>query len=157
MTGDDENFRKWPPTILAKISGHLAVDGVETLKNLILAGPEMKDAALSFESLSRLNMSIRHDYPWWSDPYSYYYRLFLKCVVARNPYTLYVDCLRLAFKASEINVALYILNDIKDVFPHAKIMFIMLSFCAGRDCLDVFNSFRKKFPGPATWSGCGLS
>lgn len=96
---------------------------------------------LSEETLCCVRLNRRHDFPWWSDPILWYYNIYKRCLEAKNPYALYVHSLHLGFKSGEIFAARYILNDIKDVYPYAKLMFIMLSFCTGVDCNEVYQQF----------------
>ncbi|VVB04057.1 unnamed protein product [Arabis nemorensis] len=135
---------KLPHYVLAKIASFLAAYGVDDLKNSILAGPELKDASLSEVALHRLSMVNHFDYPWWGHEFFWYKSLFKRCLQAKNPYALYIHSLRLAFYDSDIWSAIYILDQIKDMYPYAKLMYVMLCWCVGWDLLDVFVLFRMK-------------
>ncbi|VVB04056.1 unnamed protein product [Arabis nemorensis] len=111
---------KLPSNVLNKIASFATADGIESLKKYIRACSELNSAAFSVEALFRL-------------------------IVAKHSYALYIENVRLAFNVSEIDVALYILDDVKDVIPHAKLMYIMLCFYAGRECSDVYLEFQRKF------------
>ncbi|VVA95068.1 unnamed protein product [Arabis nemorensis] len=146
--------KKLPPSVLAKIARFTADNRIEDLKNFIRVGPDLKNVALSNEALYHLCVEYRHDFAWWSGTNSWYYGLFIKLVGAKNSYALYIESIRLAFNVGEIDVALYLLDDVKDIHPHAKLMFIMLCFCAGRECLKVYLMFQAHFKfAEVEWMG----
>ncbi|VVA98329.1 unnamed protein product [Arabis nemorensis] len=127
-----------PPSVLTKVASCLAKEGVEALTNLLVCSPAGVAAVLHPETLHVVRLDKCRCFPWWADPISWWYHFYQKCLRAKNPYALYVDCLRLAFNVGEIQAPLYILNDIKDIYPMAKLTFIILSSCAGQDCEQVY-------------------
>lgn len=85
------------------------------------------------------------DFAWWGDPIYWYYHVYRKCLQLKNSYALYVNSVHLAFKAEKIDITLYILDDIKDIYLHAKLTFIMLCFCARRAFDEVYIEFQGKY------------
>ncbi|VVA92355.1 unnamed protein product [Arabis nemorensis] len=108
-------LKPFPPTVLAKIASFLAAYGVHDLKTWVIAALQLKDAALSEVSLSKLDMKNYFHYPWWGDEISWYYGLFQKCLRARNPYALYIHSLRLAFHNGDIFAVMMKVKCVRDV------------------------------------------
>lgn len=80
-----------PAALLAKIVSYIAEDGVDALKNWVLAGPEGKDAVYSHECLSRVRLDKSEYYLWWGMRKCKYYKFFCKCLKENNPYAVYAE------------------------------------------------------------------
>lgn len=132
-----------PDAILAIIASCVSEDGVDALKNLILAGPQGTRACLSPETLSRVRLDKSPLFVWMCRQRSRYYPFYAKCLQYKNPYALYVESLKRAFVYLDLSVAITILRGIKDVYPLAHLLLIMLNNCAGDEDLQLFNHFRR--------------
>ncbi|KAL9285827.1 hypothetical protein AtEden1_Chr4g0278611 [Arabidopsis thaliana] len=69
----------------------VAEDGVDDLKNWLLAGREGKDAVMSKKILAFVRIDMDNHFMWWSMPHSKYYSFFQKCLAANNPYAKFVE------------------------------------------------------------------
>lgn len=145
--------KKLPPNVFAKIAGFAVGNGIEDLKNYIRAYPELKNTVLSDEALYRLcTASVLIIVMISHGGLTQIHAITVFSVRAKKSYALYIESIRLAFNVGEIDVALYILDDVKNVHPHAKLMFIMLCFCAGRECLKIYLEFQRQFKfGEVEW------
>lgn len=127
---------------MAIIVSYVSDDGIDSLKNFIAAGPDGKNAALSNETLSRVCLLKSPHFAKMHLPSSVFFSFFSKCLNQKNPYALYMESLRTAFRSMDLLAAIAILKDIKDVFPLAKLAYIMLNSQAGTEDLIVFKQFR---------------
>jgi len=59
--------------------------------------------------------------------------LFSKCVKEKNPYALYVKSIILAFLFFDLEKAIMVVATAKEVYPVAKLLYIMLNSCAGTE------------------------
>lgn len=134
-----------PNPILALIVSHVSQEGVAALKSWIHAGREDVMAALSPETLSRVRLDKNPFFVWMSKPPSAHYAFYCKCLKEGNPSALYVESLRQVFVLLDLKSAISILYGIKDVFPLAELLFIMLNSCAGVQTDDVYIKFRKQY------------
>lgn len=80
-----------PGAVLAKIVSYVGEDGVDALRNWILAGREGRDAVYSEECLSQVRLDKSEYYLWWGMRKCIYFKFFRKCLKARNPYALYAE------------------------------------------------------------------
>lgn len=133
-----------PNAILSKIVSFVAEDGVIALKHWIIAGKEGKAAALSPETLNRVRLDSSQDFVAWSLPSSSYYPFFCKCLEEKNTYALYAESLRLCFNAGQLQSSISMLSFIKDKYPPAKLMLILLNSYAGVEGCDLYDSFRRQ-------------
>lgn len=133
-----------PEPILAIIISCVSHDGVDALKNFIAAGPEVKNAALSLETLSSVCLIKSQHIGKMHLSTSVYFSFFSKCLKQKNPYALYMESLRTAFCSLDLVNAIAILKDIRDLFPLAKLAYIMLNSQAGTQDLVVFKQFRSE-------------
>jgi len=69
----------------------VAEDGVDDLKNWLLAGREGKDAVMSKKTLAFVRIDMDNHFMWWSMRHSKYYSFFQKCLAANNPYAKFVE------------------------------------------------------------------
>jgi len=80
-----------PQLLIEIIVSKLAEDGVEALKNWLLAGREGKDVLMSTKTLASVCIDMDNHFMWWSMPHSKYYSFFQKCLGANNPYAKFVE------------------------------------------------------------------
>ncbi|KAG7557042.1 hypothetical protein ISN44_As11g030450 [Arabidopsis suecica] len=80
-----------PRPLMEIIMSKVGEDGVDALKNLLLAGREGKDAVLSNKTLSSVRIDMDPHFMWWSMPHSKYYTFYQKCLDANNPYAKFVE------------------------------------------------------------------
>lgn len=117
---------------------------MDALKNWILAGREGFVACLSPETLKRVRLDKSPVFVWMSRPKSCFYNFFYKCLNVRNPYVVYVQSINRAFLSLDLNGAIQMLVGVKDIYPLAELLFIMLNSCAGHEDMVVFNKFKKE-------------
>lgn len=134
----------FPEPILAKIVSLISQNGVEDLKSWIRSGPDGKAAVFSPETLSSVRLDRCPDFAAWSRPTSPYLGFFSKCLAENNIYALYVHSLVLGFRFCDINRAISVVSSIKDLYPIAKLLFIMLNSCAGTEDLAFYWKFKKE-------------
>lgn len=133
-----------PNHILANIVSFVAEDGATALKDWIISGNEGKDAALSPESLNRVRLESSPNFVAWSLPNSSNYPFFCKCLKEKNTYAIYAESLRLGFNTGDLNTSIRMLSHIKDKYPQAKLMLILLSSYSGVECCDLYHSFHRE-------------
>lgn len=114
------------------------------MKNWILSGPNGKAAVFSHETLSTVRLDKCGDFARWSRPASPHAVFFSKCLEANNVYAVYVHSLVLGFRFCDLDRAISVVSAIKDIYPLAKLLFIMLKSCAGTEDLDLYWKFKKE-------------
>ncbi|KAL9308610.1 putative transcription factor interactor and regulator CCHC(Zn) family [Arabidopsis thaliana] len=80
-----------PQPLMEIIVSKVAEDGVDALKNWLLAGRERKDVVMSTKTLPSVRIDMDNHFMWWSMPHSKYYSSFQKCLAANNPYAKFVE------------------------------------------------------------------
>ncbi|CAL9247325.1 unnamed protein product [Arabidopsis halleri] len=80
-----------PQPLMEIIVSKVGEDGVDALKNFLLARREGKDAVLSNKTLASVRIDMDNHFMWWSMPHSKYYSFFQKCLAANNPYAKFVE------------------------------------------------------------------
>jgi len=80
-----------PQPLMEIIVSKVGEDGVDALKNFLLAGREGRDAVLSEKTLASVRIDKNHHFMSWSMPHSKYYTFFKKCLDANNLYAKFVE------------------------------------------------------------------
>jgi len=74
-----------------------------------------------------------------------YHMFYTKCLTAKNPYALYLQSLVLAFHMFELQESIAILDGIKDVIPHAGLLYIMLHSCARSILWEFYIQYKRRY------------
>lgn len=121
---------------------YVSEDGVDALKNWIQVGHQGVRACLSPETLSCVRLDKSPLFVWMCRHRSEYYPYYAKCLEAKNPYALYIDSLKRAFVYLDLAGTRTTLSGIKDAYPLAHLLLIMLNSCAGDEDQALFKQFR---------------
>lgn len=133
-----------PEPILALIVSYVSDEGIDSLKSWIKSGQDGKRAAFSPETLLRVRLDKSPTFITMSSSNSIYFPFYSTCLANGNPYALYLKSLQLGFGSVDLFGAISLLNDCKDSFPLAKLLYICLNRCAGNEVVDSFNSFKRE-------------
>ncbi|KAL9857342.1 hypothetical protein AtNW77_Chr1g0025201 [Arabidopsis thaliana] len=134
-----------PEHVAAKIVSLVSEDGVDMLKAWIQSGPDGKAAVFSRETLSSVRLDKSPVFIHMAHESSSYHMFYTKCLAFKNPYALYLQSLVLAFHMCELQEAIAILDGIKDVFPHAGLLYIMLHSCAGSIPWEFYSMYKRRY------------
>lgn len=116
------------------------------MKSWLKSGNEGKTAAMSPETLSCVRLDRSPCFLQMEQPNSVYHNFYCKCLKNLNPYALYVESLVLGFRVCYLDGAIDILNDIKELYPLAGLLFIMLNSCAGVEVSEFYLKFKRQHP-----------
>lgn len=134
-----------PDHVLAKIVAYIYEDGVDLLKAWIQTEPDGTAAVMSQEMLSLVRLDKSPEFIQMAQKLSAYHGFYTKCLQFNNPYALYVHSLVLGFRFCDLNGAIAVLDGIKNVFPHAGLLFIMLHSCQGTIPWEFYISYKRSY------------
>lgn len=130
---------------MAKIVSYISEEGVDLLKPWIQIGPAGTAAVFSPETLNSVRLDKSPLFIQMAQQSSTYHGFYTKCLEYNNPYALYLHSLVLGFRICDLPGAIAILDGIKDVFPHAGLLFIMLHSCAGGIPWEFYLSYKRMY------------